>query len=101
MDYLNCCNVCEKEINIDDKVVVTSDATVVDEAVVGEHTTEFELPDNENYRGVYCPECWEELRSYEYTVWKEKGVERAKSSPTGTAPSKMAMFGGQFTKEME
>jgi hypothetical protein len=58
MDYLDCCNVCEGKINIDDDVIVVSDATVVDEAVVGEHATEFELPDNEPYRKVYCLDCW-------------------------------------------
>jgi hypothetical protein len=101
MDNLNCCNVCEGQINVEDRVIVTSDAEMVAEAEP-EHgrTAEFELPEHENYRGVYCPECWEELMSLEYRLWKQKGEERAKTSLNGTAPSKMALFGGLF-KEKE
>ena len=73
MDNLNCCNVCEGQINVEDRVIVTSDAEMVAEAEP-EHgrTAEFELPEHENYRGVYCPECWEELMSLEYRLWKQK-----------------------------
>ena len=97
MDKLDCCNVCEVQINVEDKVIVTSDAEMVADAEPeNSRSAEFELPEYENYRGVYCPECWEELMSLEYKLWKKKGEERAKASPDGTAPSKMAMFGGQF-----
>ena len=98
MDYLDCCNVCEKQIDVGNSVIVTSDATMVAEPDKDRygHSAEFELPDDENYRGVYCPDCWQELLRLEYKLWKEKGEERAKQNPDGTAPSKMAMFGGQF-----
>lgn len=82
MDYLDCCNVCEKQIDVGNAVIVTSDATMVAVGV--------------QRQGVYCPDCWQELLRLEYKLWEKKGKERAKQNPDGTAPSKMASFGGQF-----
>lgn len=74
MDNLDCCNVCEVQIKVEDKVIVTSDAKMVAEPDEDE-TAAFDLSDDENYRGVYCPECWEEMMSFEYELWKKKGKE--------------------------
>ena len=74
MDNLDCCNVCEVQIVVEDKVIVTSDAKMVAEPEEDE-TAAFDLSDDENYRGVYCPECWEEMMSFEYKLWKKKGKE--------------------------
>jgi hypothetical protein len=69
MDYLDDCNICEGQINVGDKVIVTSDAEMVADAEP-EHgrTAEFELPENENYRGVYCSECWDLMMTYEWNA---------------------------------
>ena len=57
MDYLETCFMCESEFEVDERVVLVLDGTVVALAERGDHTSEFEQ-DEDNYGGVYCVECY-------------------------------------------
>ena len=73
MDYLETCFLCDTPLEFDDRVVLVLDGTVVDLAEIGDHTTEF-AQDDDNYRGVYCLYCYDEI-VHELHILRDKKRE--------------------------
>ena len=73
MDYLETCFMCDTPLKVDDRVVLVLDGTVVDLAEKGNHTTEFEQSED-NYRVVYCMDCYGEV-AHELYILRDKKRE--------------------------
>ncbi len=58
-DPLDTCFVCRKEIKEGDHLIATDDVTCTRSE--GDEPRAFESWDNNPYRGVYCPSCWDKL----------------------------------------
>ena len=58
MDKFDTCNDCTEEIGRGDRVIVTMDATREQEDL---EDVALYREDEGTYRGVYCPDCWDDL----------------------------------------
>ena len=72
MDKFKTCNICKEEISQGDSVVVISDATCVAEPK-GDRGAEYEEDSgwDVTYRGIYCPDCWDDMLGKEDELYKE------------------------------
>ena len=78
MDYLDTCFLCDTPLEFDDRVVLVLDGTVVALAEIEDRTTVFEQ-DDDNYRGVYCLDCYDEV-VHELYILRDKKREVANGS---------------------
>ncbi len=71
-DKFNTCNICRGGITVDDQVIVTQDATCIEEAE-GAYNNVYEEDSgwDVTYRGVYCPTCWDTMLKHEDTLYKQ------------------------------
>lgn len=72
MDYFDTCSTCGTQLYEGDSVILTADGTLSEPASHEDRRTAmYETDDWAQWRGVYCPSCWDRVLGFTVKLQNE------------------------------